>query len=128
MDTISDFITRIKNSLMAGHKTVAIPYSRLKENIAKILLSEGFISNFQLSEEWPPSIIIHLKYSSKGESVIRDIKRISKQSRRIYMKSSELKSVRNGLGIAIVTTSKGLMTDRDARKNNIGGEVICEVW
>jgi len=129
MDVIGDYLTGIRNAILARKKEVAIPASRLRQELSRILLEEGYISNFQLLEkDWPSKILIQLKYSAQGESVIRGLKRVSKQSRRIYRKAKELPRVCNGLGTAIVSTSQGMMADRQARKLKIGGEIVCEVW
>jgi small subunit ribosomal protein S8 len=101
----------------------------MKQELTRILLEEGYISNFQILEkEWPSQIAIQLKYSAQGESVIRGLERISKQSLRVYRKKDELPRVKNGLGTAIISTSQGIMTDRQARRAGVGGEVLCEVW
>lgn len=129
MDVIGDYLTSIRNAIMAHMKEVRIPASRMKQELTRILLEEGYISNFQILEkEWPSKIAIQLKYSAQGESVIRGLKRISKQSLRVYRKKDELPKVKNGLGTAIISTSQGIMTDRQARQAGIGGEIICEVW
>jgi len=129
MDVIGDYLTQIRNAIGARKKEVRIPASRLKQELSRILLEEGYIGNFQLVEnEWPPKIVIQLKYSAQGESVIRGLRRVSRQSLRVYRKAKDLPRVKNGLGTAIISTSQGMMTDRQARKAGVGGEVICEVW
>jgi len=129
MDVISDYITAVRNAILARKKEVKMPASKFKQEISRILLEEGYISNFQvLEKEWPSEILIQLKYSAQGESVIANIHKISKQSRRVYRKVTDIPRVRNGLGTAIVSTSQGVMTDRQARNLGIGGEIICEVW
>ncbi|TKJ41976.1 30S ribosomal protein S8 [candidate division TA06 bacterium B3_TA06] len=129
MDVIGDYLTAIRNAVLTHKKEVAIPVSRLRQELSRILLEEGYISNFQvLDKDWPPKILIQLKYSAQGESVIRGLKRASKQSRRVYRKAKELPWVRNGLGTAVISTSQGMMSDRQARRLNVGGEVVCEVW
>ena len=129
MDVIGDYLTAIRNAVLTHKKEVAIPVSRLRQELSRILLEEGYISNFQvLEKDWPPKILIQLKYSAQGESVIRGLKRASKQSRRVYRKAKELPWVRNGLGTAVISTSQGMMSDRQARRLNVGGEVVCEVW
>lgn len=129
MDAIGDYLTAIRNAICARKKEVKIPASRLKQELSRVLLEEGYISNFQILEkEWPPKILIQLKYSAQGESVIASLRKISNQSRRVYRNADELPRVRNGLGTAIISTSQGIMTDRQARRTGIGGEVICEVW
>ena len=129
-DPIADMLTRIRNA-NSGHKeSVDVPASKFKEQIAKILEAEGYIKSverFKLESGFDV-IRIGLKYGVKRELVIKSIKRISRPGRRAYVSSENLPKIRAGLGIAIVSTSKGLMVDRDARKTGVGGEVICEVW
>lgn len=128
-DPIADMLVRIKNAIMAKHKEVRIPHSKMKETIAKILKEEGFINDYEVVGEIPKKeIVIKFKVLPGGKNAITDLKRISKPGRRIYASKDEIPWVMNGLGIAIISTSKGLMTDREARKNKIGGEVICYVW
>lgn len=123
-DPIADLLTRIRNAHMARHKEVSIPKSRLKEEILRILKEEGFIKDYLVEDR---ELKVFLKYYN-GQPVIRGLKKISKPSRRVYVKSKEIPIVRNGLGIAILSTPKGIMEGRQARKENIGGELICEVW
>ena len=128
-DPIADMLTRIRNAIIAKHKEVSIPTSKTKVNIAEVLLNEGFISAFEVvGEGVETSIKITLKYGPNNERVINGIKRISKPGLRIYAGYEDLPKVLNGLGIAIVSTSKGLMTDRQARAEKIGGEVLAYVW
>lgn len=127
-DPIADMLTRIKNAIMAKHKEVKIPHSKMKEKIAEILKREGFIENYEVIGEIPKKEILIKFKIYKGENAITDLKRISKPGRRIYVSKDEIPWVMNGLGIAIISTSKGILTDREARKNKIGGEVICYVW
>ncbi len=127
-DPIADMLTRIRNALTAKHETVEIPASNMKKAIAEILLNEGYISNVEIKEEGVQgSIVVTLKYSKDG-NVITGLKRISKPGLRVYAKSNEIPKVLNGLGIAILSTSKGIMTDKQARANNLGGEVLAFVW
>ncbi|MBR2371622.1 MAG: 30S ribosomal protein S8 [Clostridia bacterium] len=127
-DPIADMLTRIRNALTAKHETVEVPASKMKKAIADILLNEGYISNVELKEEGVQgSILVTLKYSKEG-NVISGLKRISKPGLRVYAKSNEIPKVLNGLGIAILSTSKGVMTDKEARANNLGGEVLAFVW
>ena len=127
-DPIADMLTRIRNALMVRKEQVEIPGSRLKKEIARILKEEGFIEDY-IVEENPvqDKIIIKLKYY-KGESVIRGLRRVSKPGRRIYVSKNELPNVLGGLGIAIISTSKGVMTNKEAKKLGLGGEYICDVW
>ena len=129
-DPIADMPTRIRNGLGAGHETVVIPASKMKVEIARILKQEGFICDYKVEGETAKekAIPVELKYGPDGEKVITGLKRISKPGLRVYARNNEVPRVLNGLGIAIISTSKGLMTDRDARKNNLGGEVVAYVW
>ena len=128
-DVIADMLTRIRNANNAKHETVDIPASNLKKSIAEILLDEGYIKNFQIVEDGKQGIIrIQLKYAQGKQKVIRGIKRVSKPGLRIYASCEDMPKVMNGLGVAIVSTSKGVMTDKEARKANVGGEVLCFVW
>ena len=128
-DPIADMLTRIRNAITAKHADVEIPASKTKLAIVDILLNEGYIEGYEVVEHELQNIIkVNLKYGYKGERVITGLKRISKPGLRVYAKSSELPRVLNGLGIAIVSTSKGIMTDKRARENNLGGEVLAYVW
>lgn len=127
-DQIGDFITRIRNAGAAGHRTVESPHSKMKYAIAEILKDQGFVAECEeIKDEVQGKIVVTLRYY-KGEPVIKEIKRISKPGRRVYSPVEKLPRVFNGLGIAIVSTSKGVMTDKQARKFNVGGEVLCSVW
>ena len=127
-DPIVDMLTRIRNALTAKHETVEIPASKMKKAIPDILLNEGYISNVEVkNDDVQGSIVVTLKYSKDG-NVISGLKRISKPGLRVYAKSNEIPKVLNGLGIAILSTSKGIMTDKQARANNLGGEVLAFVW
>lgn len=127
-DKIADMLTRIRNAQRANHETVDVPASKLKNEIAKILLEEGYIKSFEEVEAEPHNVIrITLKYL-QGRAAIGGIKRISKPGLRIYSQVNDLPHVLDGLGIAIISTSKGLMTDKTAREENIGGEVLAYVW
>ncbi|MBW1667739.1 MAG: 30S ribosomal protein S8 [Deltaproteobacteria bacterium] len=128
-DPIADMLTRIRNAMMASYETVDIPRSKLKINIAKILRAEGYIKNYKIVPDRRQGFIrIFLKYDDKGEPVITGLKRVSKPSARVYAPSDKLPSVLNGYGINIISTSKGVMTDKQARKMGIGGEILCSVW
>jgi len=128
-DPIADMLTRIRNALMARHKTVVVPGSKLKLEIARILKEEGYIEDYRVIEEKPQiKIEIVLKYDERKRPVIAGIRRVSKPGRRIYRGYKELPKVLNGLGIAIISTSQGIMTDHEARKRRLGGEIICEIW
>ena len=128
-DPIADMLTRIRNAVMVSHETVNVPASKLKIELARVLKEEGFIENYEIIEEGKFKVIkITLKYDSNKKSVITKLERISKPGLRTYSKSKNLEKVLGGLGISIVSTSKGLMTDRRARKENLGGEVLCYVY
>ena len=128
-DPIADMLTRIRNAITAKHADVEIPASKTKKAIVDILLNEGYIDSYEVIEhELQNSIKITLKYGYKGERVITGLKRISKPGLRVYASCNELPKVLNGLGIAIVSTSKGIMTDKLARSQNLGGEVLAYVW
>lgn len=128
-DTIADMLTRIRNILMIKGETVEIPASKEKKAIAEILLNEGYIKSFEEVEDGNHKVIkIALKYGPNGEKVIQGLKRISKPGLRVYVNADKLPKVINGLGIAIVSTNKGIITDKKARELNVGGEVLCYVW
>ncbi len=129
-DPVADMLTRIRNANMAQKDTVDIPTSKLKARIAEILKEEGFIKNHKEIQGGNPQGILrlHLKYGPEGEKVITGLKRISKPGMRVYAKKDEIPRVLGGLGIAIISTSQGVVTDREARKMDLGGEVICYVW
>ena len=128
-DTIADMLTRIRNANSMGYEEVSVPSSKLKVELARILKEEGFIKYYKVvSEGVEKNILLTLKYGKKKEKVITGLKRISKPGLRVYVRSDEVPKVLNGLGIAIISTSKGIMTDKEARKLNIGGEVLAYVW
>ena len=128
-DPIADMLTRIRNAAMVSHETVSIPSSKLKLELARVLKEEGYISDYEVVADGNfKSIVITLKYDINRKSVITKLIRVSKPGLRTYSKSKNLQKVLGGLGIAVVSTSKGLMTDRKARKENVGGEVLCYVY
>ena len=129
-DPIADMLTRIRNGIQAHHDRVEIPASKLKVEIARILKNEGFIRNYALTDKdkIQATLRVDLKYSSDGEPVIHGIERISRPGRRVYRNKQEIPSVLGGLGLAIVSTSKGVLAGHEAAKNGIGGEVLCQVW
>lgn len=128
-DPIADFLTRIRNANMVMHEKVEIPASKTKIALAEILKNEGFIKEFEQVEDGKQGIIrVYLKYGPNREKVISGLKRISKPGLKVYCKKDEIPKVLGGLGIAIISTSKGIMTDKEARKAGLGGEVICYVW
>ena len=126
-DPIGDLFARIKNAQVRNHSKVSLPSSKFKAKIADVLKSEGYIIDYKINDDKKPSIEINLKYNS-GNPVINTIERISKPGRRIFSSASSLPKINNGLGIAIVSTPQGVMTDVDARKKKLGGEIICKVF
>lgn len=128
-DPIADMLTRIRNAVRIERPNVDVPASKVKRGLAEVLKREGYIWDWKESEEDRfPVIHIDLKYGPNGERVIRHIKRVSKPGRRVYNGATQLRPILNGLGISIVSTSRGVISDREARQQNLGGEVLCEVW
>lgn len=127
-DPIADMLTRIRNALQQKHESVSMPASKEKQAIAKILKDEGFITDYSVEGDVKKTLTITLKYAEDKKRVISGLRRISKPGLRVYAKVDNLPRVLNGLGIAIISTSNGMMTDRDAKKNHLGGEVIAYVW
>lgn len=128
-DPIADLLTRIRNGNMVMHETVEVPSSRIKMSISEILREEGYIKDYEYIEDGKQGIIrIYLKYGPNKEKVITGLKRISKPGLRVYVKKDEIPKVLGGLGTAVISTSKGLMTDKNARTAKLGGEVICYIW
>jgi len=128
-DPIADLLTRIRNAQIAKHDRLDIPVSRLKVEIAKLLKDEGFIKNFrEIAAEPQGTLRIFLRYSAEGVPAISHLQRVSKPGRRVYRKADEIQPVRNGLGIGIVSTSQGLLTDAQARERRVGGELLCQIW
>ncbi len=128
-DPIADMLTRVRNANQMRDKEVEVPASKMKEEIARILKEEGFIVDYKIKNNDVQNIIVlSLKYTEKKERVITGLKRISKPGLRVYVKADEVPKVLNGLGIAILSTSKGVMTDKNARANNLGGEVLAYIW
>lgn len=127
-DPIADMLTRIRNALQQKHESVSMPASKEKQVIAKILKDEGFITDYSVEGDVKKTLTITLKYAEDNKRVISGLRRISKPGLRVYAKVDNLPRVLNGLGIAIISTSNGMMTDRDAKKNHLGGEVIAYVW
>ena len=128
-DPIADMLTRIRNALVVKHETVEVPASNMKKEIARLLLQEGYITAYEFVEEGVQGkLVITLKYGPHGEKVINGLKRVSKPGLRIYASADNLPKVLNGLGIAIISTSKGMMTDKQARAERVGGEVLAYVW
>ncbi len=128
-DPLADMLTRIRNAVKSRFSSVEMPLSKLKVSVAKVLKNEGYISEYHIIEQSPQGILkIDLKYGSNNEQVISGIRRISKPGYRQYKTSDRIPKVMSGLGIAILTTSRGVITDKEARSQNIGGELLCEVW
>jgi len=128
-DPIADMLTRVRNANMVKHKTVEIPASNVKKSIAGIMKQEGFIKDFEyIKDEKQGLVRVHLKYGPNQERIISGLKRISKPGLRVYARKDELPKVLGGLGIAIISTSQGLMSDRQARQTGVGGEVLCYIW
>jgi small subunit ribosomal protein S8 len=128
-DPLSDLFTRLRNGMRAGHDRVDVPASRLKESVLKVLEQEGFVSAFRkVQEDGRPVLRVGLKYDHEGEPIVAGLERVSRPGRRIYAKADAIPSVLGGLGIAIVSTSQGIVTDKKAREKRLGGEVLCNVW
>jgi small subunit ribosomal protein S8 len=128
-DPLADFLTRIRNAVRAHFDTVEIPLSKLKVSVAEVLKKEGYITDYQIAEQGVQgTIIIELKYGPNNEQVITGLRRTSKPGLRQYAKNDAIPTVMSGLGVGILTTSKGVMSDREARKQHVGGELLCEVW
>ena len=128
-DPIADMLTRIRNAVRVEHPHVEMPLSKVKKGMAEVLKREGYIWDFEeVGEEPLRQLRLHLKYGPNGERVIRHIRRVSKPGRRVYSPATALKPILNGLGISIISTSRGVISDREARQRNLGGEVLCEVW
>lgn len=128
-DPIADFLTRIRNATLARHEQVDIPLSRIKEDLARVLKAEGFVADYTVAGEGPGATIrVYLRYTPQRTPVLQGLRRVSKPSLRVYTKCADLRPVRSGLGVSIVSTSRGVMTGKQARQARLGGEVLCEVW
>jgi small subunit ribosomal protein S8 len=128
-DPVADFLTRLRNAHKARHQKLDVPASRLKAEIARILKEEGYIANAKpVEEEGRQLLRVYLKYGANNEAAIRDLKRVSKPGCRVYVGKDEIRRVQGGLGISIITTPRGVMTGRQARREGVGGEILCEVW
>ena len=128
-DPLADMLTRIRNAGNAKHKSVDMPGSRIKTSLAELMKKEGFIKNYKFIKDNKQGILrVYLKYDAKDTHVIYGLERVSKPSRRTYVQGKEIKPVLNGLGVSVLSASKGLMTDKQARKENIGGEILCNIW
>jgi small subunit ribosomal protein S8 len=128
-DPIADMLTRIRNAVAVGHERVTMPSSKLKESLAKVLTAEGFVDRYEVKSEGPRSeLTVVLRYGARRTPALQGVKRISKPGHRVYRGASELPRVQGGLGVAVVSTSQGLLPDREARRRRLGGEIVCEVW
>ena len=128
-DPVADLLTRIRNGATARHRRVVVPASKMKIAIAKLLTEEGFLSGYTVTDDAPqPNLVMGMKYTGKGDPVITDLQRVSKPGRRVYVGYREIPWVRSGLGVNIVSTPKGVLTGRQARRARVGGEIICNVW
>lgn len=128
-DPIADMLTRIRNSIAVGHEQVEMPLSKLREGIAKILVVEGYIDRYETAGEGvQQNLILFLRYGPRRSPVIAGLRRVSRPGHRVYRQASEIPRVQGGLGVAVVSTSQGLLADREARRQRLGGEILCEVW
>jgi small subunit ribosomal protein S8 len=128
-DPIADMLTRIRNATMARHDRVEMPHSRLKEHVADVMKSEGYLDDVRISEgEDPKTLTIVLRYGRDRQSAIDGLRRVSTPGRRVYVRHDRIERVCSGMGISILSTSRGVMTDREARRQRVGGELLCEVW
>lgn len=128
-DPIADMLTRLRNALMARHTVTAMPASKMKVEIARILKEEGYIKNYKLVRDNRQGVLkVHLKYAPDGKAVINGLRRVSRPGLRVYRKSNDQRDVYGGLGISIVSTSRGIMTEQGCRRQNVGGELLCEIW
>jgi small subunit ribosomal protein S8 len=128
-DPLSDLLTRLRNAMRAGHDRVDVPGSRVKESVLKVLEEEGFIASYRkIQEGGRPVLRVGLKYDAEGEPIVAGLERVSRPGRRVYAGADEIPSVLGGLGVAIVSTSRGIVTDKKARQDRLGGEVLCNVW
>ncbi|MBT4762986.1 MAG: 30S ribosomal protein S8 [Bdellovibrionaceae bacterium] len=129
MDTIGDFLTRIRNAGAFKHDKVDLPSSNLRSGIAEILQKEGYIRNFKVAKDGKQGMMrVYLKYDNEGAHVIQKVERVSKPSRRIYVNATSVPKVRSGYGLAIISTNKGILSGSEAQKQNVGGEVLCQIW
>ena len=128
-DPLADLLTRIRNAHQAKHDRVDVPASKLKTEVCRLLKDEGFVRNVRVIPGEPvPTLRIFLRYSEMGEPAISHVSRVSRPGRRVYRKADEIKPVRNGLGLGVVSTSRGVVSDRQAREQGVGGEILCEIW
>ncbi|MEO0334837.1 MAG: 30S ribosomal protein S8 [Pseudomonadota bacterium] len=129
MDTIGDFLTRVRNAGMAKHEKVDIPASNVRKGIAQVLQDYGYIRSFKVARDGKQGVMrVYLKYNEKGTPAITNVQRVSRPSRRIYTKSDSIPSIRNGFGISIMSTNKGIMSGDTAKEQKVGGEILCKIW
>jgi len=129
MDTIAQFLTRIRNAGTSRHEKVDVPASKLRQGIAEILADKGFIRSFKVAKDSKQGVMrVYLKYAETGDHAIENIQRVSRPGRRVYVKATDIPEVRSGTGMTIISTSQGLMSGTDAKEKNLGGELICKVW
>jgi len=129
MDTVAQFLTRIRNAGVARHEKVDVPASKFRQGIAEILAQQGFIRSFKVAKDSKQGVMrVYLKYSETGDHAIESIQRVSRPGRRVYVKATEIPSIRSGLGVTILSTSQGLMSGKEAKEKNLGGELLCKVW
>ncbi|MBN2717137.1 MAG: 30S ribosomal protein S8 [Deltaproteobacteria bacterium] len=129
LDPVSDMMTRIRNAGLARHSSTRIPHSKMKERIAQILTDEGYVKDFEVSGEIPKKeIVVHLKYNDKHKLAINNVRKVSKSGCRAYAGVKDIPLIKQGLGVAIISTSQGVITDKEARRLNVGGEILCEIW
>lgn len=129
MDTVAQFLTRVRNAGVARHEKVDVPSSKLRVGLAEILASSGFIRSFKVAKDSKQGVMrVYLRYDEGGAHAITNIQRVSRPGRRVYVKSTDIPTIRSGMGMTIISTSRGLMNGDEAKKNNLGGELICKVW
>jgi small subunit ribosomal protein S8 len=129
MDKVAEFLTRIRNAGLARHEKVDVPASKFRANIAEILATSGLIRSYKVAKDSKQGVMrVYLKYSDTGDHVISNIERVSRPGRRVYLKATDIPVIRSGLGMAILSTNKGLMSSSQAKKNNLGGELVCTIW
>jgi small subunit ribosomal protein S8 len=129
VDPITDLLNRLRNAMNAGHERVDLPASRLKEDVVRVLADEGYVASFRrVEEKGRPVLRVGLKYDSDGEPIVNGLERVSRPGRRVYARAAEIPEVLGGLGVSIVSTSRGIVTGRQARESRLGGEILCNVW
>ena len=129
VDPITDLLNRLRNAMNAGHERVDLPASRLKEDVVRVLADEGYVTSYRrVEEQGRPMLRVGLKYDAEGDPIVNGLERVSRPGRRVYARSTEIPEVLGGLGISIVSTSRGILTGRKARESRLGGEILCNVW